>query len=278
MPAATPTIAAVLDPIERSRVDAAGSGCFALLHRETVRDALRLVRERPVDAVLLSVRRCAADAPALLEQFARSFPGIPTVALVTRREPGDTEALLRMGATGVRKVVEATDPAGWRRLREVLSVPPGDRGQAILGPVLELIETPSSGTVRFWEELVRTAPGTTTIRQLTTRLAISPSTLVSRFVRAGLPTPKDHLVAVRLCFAARLFDEGDLTVADVAYRLDYASPQSFGRHLRIILGITPTEFRARFPFCAVLARFLDRMIKPHLDVWKDFHPLAPGRG
>ena len=243
----TPTVAAVLDPRERSRVDAAGDGCFALVHRESVRDALRLVRERPVDAVLISVGRCAGEAPALLEQFARNFPSIPTVALVTRHEPGDSEALLRLGATGVRQVVDATDAAGWRRLREVLGTPPTERAQSILTPILATLGTMPVGTRRFWEELVRTAPETTTVRQLAVRLEITPSTFVSRFVRAGLPSPKDHLVAIRLCHAARLFDAGDLTVADVAYRLQYASPQSFGRHLRVVLGITPSEFRSRFP-------------------------------
>jgi AraC-like DNA-binding protein len=274
----TPTVAAVLDPMERSRVDAAGSGCFALVHRESVRDALRVVRERPVDAVLVSVRRCVGEAPALLEQFSRSFPSVPTVALVTRREPGDAEALLRLGATGVRQVVDATDPAGWRRLREVLGAPPTERAHAILNPVLEVLSPLTTGSRRFWEELIRTAPETTTVRRLANALSITPSTFVSRFVRSGLPSPKDHLVAVRLCHAARLFDEGDLTVADVAYRMDYASPQSFGRHLRVVLGITPSEFRTRFPFCAVLQRFLDRFVRPYKDAWKTFRPLAPGRG
>jgi AraC-like DNA-binding protein len=83
---------------------------------------------------------------------------------------------------------------------------------------------------------------------------------------------------MRLCYAARLFDEGELTIADVAYRLEYASPQSFGRHLRIVLGITPSEFRARFPFCAVLDRFLDRFVHPYRETWREFKPLAPGRG
>lgn len=274
----TPTVAAVLDPMERSRVDAAGSGCFALVHRESVRDALRVVRERPVDAVLVSVRRCVGEAPALLEQFSRSFPSVPTVALVTRREPGDAEALLRLGATGVRQVVDATDPAGWRRLREVLGAPPTERAHAILNPVLEVLSPLTTGSRRFWEELIRSAPETTTVRRLANALSITPSTFVSRFVRSGLPSPKDHLVAVRLCHAARLFDEGDLTVADVAYRMDYASPQSFGRHLRVVLGITPSEFRTRFPFCAVLQRFLDRFVRPYKDAWKTFRPLAPGRG
>ena len=275
---ATPTIAAVLDPVERSRVDAVGSGCFSLVHRESVRDALRVVRERPVDAVLVSLHRCVGEAPALLEQFSRSFPSVPMVALVTRREPGDAEALLRLGATGVRHVVDATDAAGWRRLREVLGAPPAERAQAILSPVMAALGPISSGSRRFWEELVRTAPETTTVRRLAKALSITPSTFVSRFVRTGLPSPKDHLVAVRLCHAAKLFDDGDLTIADVAYRLDYASPQSFGRHLRVVLGITPSEFRSRFPFCAVLQRFLDQFVTPYRPTWQTFRPLAPGRG
>lgn len=274
---ATPTVAAVLDPAERSRVDAAGTGCFALVHRESVREVLRVVRERPVDAVLLSVRRCSGEASALLEQFSRSFPAVPTVALVTRREPGDAEAILRLGATGVRQVVDASDPAGWRRLREVLGAPPTERAQVILVPVLEALGPIHAGARRFWEQLVRSAPETTTVRQLAAALEITPSTFVSRFVRSGLPSPKDHLVAVRLCHAAKLFDEGDLSIADVAYRLDYASPQSFGRHLRVVLGITPSEFRTRFPFCAVLGRFLDRFVRPFKETWKEFRPLAPGR-
>lgn len=278
MPSATPTIAAVLEPFERSRVDAAGSGCFSLVHRESVRDALRVVRERPVDAVLLSLRRCAGDAPALLEQFSRSFPSVPTVALVTQHGPGDSEALLRLGATGVRQVVDATDPAGWRRLREVLGARPVERTHSILGPVLAALGPLTGGSRRFWEELIRSAPETTTVRRLATALDITPSTFVSRFVRSGLPSPKDHLVAVRLCHASKLFDDGDLTIADVAYRLDYASPQSFGRHMRIVLGITPSEFRSRFPFCTVLQRFLDQFVVPHRPIWRTFRPLAPGRG
>jgi len=274
----TPTIAAVLDPYERSRADAAGSGCFSLVHRESVRDALRLVRERPVDAVLVSLRRCEGDAPALLEQFSRSFPAVPTVALVTSREPGDSQALLRLGATGVRQVVDATDAAGWRRLREVLGAQPADRAHAILTPIMTALGPVSGGSRRFWDALVCTAPETTTVRRLAGALSITPSTLVSRFVRCGLPSPKEHLVAVRLCHAARLFDEGDLTIADVAYRMDFASPQSFGRHLRIVLGITPSEFRSRFPFCTMLQRFLDQFVVPYKVTWKNFRPLAPGRG
>lgn len=275
-PHPTPTVAAVLDPDERSRVEAAGSGCFSLVHGESVRDAIRAVRERPVDAVLVSVRRAAGEAP-MLELLTRAFPAVPAIGLVTQHTPRDTEAILRAGASGVRQVIDASDSAGWRRLREVLGAPPTERATAILTPVLEAIAPVGAGVRRYWEEMCRAAPTITTVRALSLRLGVTPSTLVSRFVRAGLPSPKDHLVAVRICHAARLFDEGDLTIGDVAYRLDYASPQSFGRHLRAVMGITPSEFRTRFPFAMVLERFLDRQVRPYVAIWRSFKPLAPGR-
>jgi AraC-like DNA-binding protein len=272
-------VAAVLDPAERLRVEAVGGGSFDLIHRDTVRDAIKVVRERPVRAMLVSLSHCSlAAARAELEQFSRNFPAVPTVALVTRRLPGHAEALLRLGATGVRQVIDASEATGWRRLRELLGAPQADRAQAILAPVYEVIGPLERGARRFWEELASSAPETTTVRAMATRLGVTPSTMVSRFVRCGLPSPKDHLVAVRLCHAARLFDEGELTIADVAYRLEYASPQSFGRHLRGVMGITPTEFRSRFPFSMVLERFLATLVRPHAVTWRGFRPLAPGRG
>ena len=276
-PRRTTTVAAVLDPHERSGAEAASVGCFDLLHRETVRDALRMVRERPVDAVLVSVGRVRGDSSALLEQFSRAFPAIPTVALMTRYSQTDAQALLTLGATGVRQVIDASNPAGWRKLREILGSHPTEHSPVILRPILNATGPLEHGARHFWEVLVRTAPETTTVRQLATALEVTPSTLISRFNRTGLPSPKDHLVAVRLCHAARTFDEGDHTIGDVAYRLGFASPQAFGRHLRAVLGITPSEFRNRFPFGVMLDRFIDRMVTPYVPVWQRFRPLAPGR-
>lgn len=276
--ASTPMIAAVLDPNDYSRVAAAGDGCFSLVNSDSVRGAIRTVRERPVDAMLVSLDRCSGEASALLEQFSRSFPAVPTIALLTSRGPGDAQALLRLGATGIRQVIDASEATGWHRLRELLGNRSSERSALIIAPALAALGRVRRGGRRFWEELVRSAPATTTVSVLADNLMVRPSTLVSRFTRAGLPSPKDHLVAVRLCYAARLFDEGDHTVGDVAYQLEYASPQSFGRHLRSVLGITPSEFRSRFPFAVMLDRFLDRLVRPHLDVWSRFNPLAPGRG
>lgn len=270
-------IATVLDPAERAHVDAIGSGCFATMHGDSVRDAVRTVRERGANALLLSVRCLGHETPGVMEQFARTFPAVSTVALLTRHDPADAEALLRLGATGVRHVVDATQPSGWRQLREVLAPRPLEHNHAILRAVLVELAVLTPGGRHFWDVLVDTAPRTTTIRRLTTRLGVTPSTFMSRFHRAGLPSPKNHLVGARICHAALFFDAADLTISDVAYRLDYASPQSFGRHLRMMLGITPTEFRSRYPFTVVVERFIDRLVRPYRETWKAFHPLAPGR-
>lgn len=63
----------------------------------------------------------------------------------------------------------------------------------------------------------------------------------------------------------------------MAYRLEYSSPQSFGRHLRAMLGITAVEFRRRFPFPVAQERFVELMIEPYREVWRTFHPVAVSR-
>ena len=270
------TVAAVLTPGERQRVDAAGNGIFAVVHRDSVPDAVRVVRERAVDAVLVSVHRCVPEQIAAVGRLVRDFPGIPTVALVSQHNAGATEMLLRLGASGVRQVVDVTVPAGWAQLRHVVGQPATRAVARIQGPILEALGDAPRDAQLFVEVMVRLAPETPTVRKLSERLHVRPSTLMSRFSRAGLPSPKNYLAAVRLLHAAHLFEAGGLSVADVSYRLEYSSPQSFGRHLRTMLGITSSEFRQRFPFPLALDRFIALMLMPYRKTWEEFHPLAAG--
>src|SRR5947208_1720618 len=99
---------------------------------------------------------------------------------------------------------------------------------------------------------------------------------VARFDRAGLPSPKTYLAGMRLLHAAYLFLNPGLSVADVAYRLDYSSPQSFGRHLKAMLGVTAGEFRRRFAFDVSLQRYVDLLVAPYRDILRAFHPLNAG--
>lgn len=269
-----PTVAAVVPPNELGRLEAAGSGCFRVLYRKSIPEAVKAVRERPVDAVLVSVHECNGTEVEEVGRLVRSFPGIPTVALLSRHDPAATETLLHLGATGVRQVVDLSSPQGWSRLRRLLAEPASRLAARILAPLLEgLAELPDDSRL-FLEAMVRLAPNTPAVRELAKQLRIRPSTLMSRFNRAGLPSPKSYLSAIRLLHASQLFEGGGMTVADVAYRLEYSSPQSFARHLRSVLGVTPTEFRRRFQFEFALRRFLGEMVDPYRDRWQVFHPLA----
>jgi AraC-like DNA-binding protein len=270
------TVAAVLLPGERPRVDAAGSGCFAVLHRDSIPDAMRAVRERPVDAVLVSVHRCCPDQMEVLGHLVREFPGIPTVALLSQHDSGSSEMLLRLGASGVRQVVDVTSPTGWSRLRQVVGQPATRAVARIQGPILDSVAEAPPDARLFLEAMIRLAPEVPTVTRLSDQLSIRPSTLMSRFARSGLPSPKNYLAAIRLLHAAHLFEIAGLSVADVAYRLEYSSPQSFGRHLRAMLGVTALEFRRRFPFPLALERFVALMMEPYAGIWRGFHPLAAG--
>jgi len=187
-----------------------------------------------------------------------------------------SETLLRLGATGVRQVVDVTAPAGWNRLRQVVAEPATHGAARILAPVFSALpEMPQDARV-FLELLIRLAPEMPAVRTVAARFEIKPSTLMSRFARAALPSPKTYLAAIRLLYAAQYFEGGGRSIADVAYRLDCSSPQSFGRTIRAMLGITPGEFRRRFPFPTALERFLAQLVLPYGRVWAGFRPLRGG--
>lgn len=269
----TTTVAAVLLPAERPAVEAISRGYFDILHRDSIPDAVQAVRERPVDAVLLSVQRVASEQVGQLHRLAQCFPGVPAVAVMTRTDAVSPTALLRLGATGVREVVDLTTPSGWTRLRTAVTQPTGRAAARILARVTEALPDLTPDGRYFLETLVRSGSHLPVVRKLAAEIGVRPSTIVSRFARAGLPSPKSYLAGVRLVHAAHLFDSEGMAIADVAYRLEYSSPQSFGRHLRTMLGITCGEFRRRFPFAVAADRFVRLLIAPYAEAWSRFHPL-----
>src|SRR5881628_3294439 len=187
------TVCTVLPPPERPRIDAAGDGCFDTLHADSLREALYVARRRRVDAVIISVHRCHGEALPGVARFVREFPAIPAVALVSRYDREATETLLRLGATGIRTAVDCTEPGGWRRLRDLLGHPASPVAARILARVIPAAGGASEDVRVFFEALARLAPVLSTVRGLARHLRISPSTLMSRFHRAGLPSPKTYL-------------------------------------------------------------------------------------
>ena len=163
------------------------------------------------------------------------------------------------------------------RLRRILGEPASRPATRILARLAEALPALPTDTRLFLELMVRLAPATAIARQLAHHARLRPSTLMSRFSRAGLPSPKTYIAAIRLLYAAQYFEHDGLSITDVAYRLECSSPQSFGRHLRAMLGITPGEFRRRFTFDAAADRFVAALIDPYRLEWQAFRPLEVGR-
>ena len=273
------TVCTVLPQDERPRVEAAGSGCFATLHAESVREAHETVRRGRVDAMLISVHYCRdGDALPGVARLVRDFPSIPAVALVSRRDPRAGETLLQLGAQGVRTAVDCTDAAGWHRLRHLVGRPASPVTVRVLDRLRPALHDATGEARLFFEAVARLAPVLPTVRAIARHLRHRPSTLMSRFYRAGLPSPKSYLAGMRLIHAAYLLESPGLSVADVAHRLDYSSPQSFGRHLRAMLGLSAGEYRSRFPFDVALSRYVDLLITPYREALRSFRPLNAGLG
>jgi AraC-like DNA-binding protein len=273
-----PPIATLLTPAERLRVDAAGEGCYRTLHRESIDDLIRDLKARQVQAVLVSVS-CASQQPSRVASMVREFPRIPAVALLSEFEVRTPHAVLTLGQCGIRRLVDVRLPAGWRELRGALMADTGDTGQrSVLGQLaVDLVGAPDD-CWRFFETIFTCSPRIGNVRMLARHLEVRPSTLMSRFFRAGVPTPKRYLAMARLVRAARLFENVGFSIANVANHLDYSSPQSFGRHVRTLLHITAGEFRERYDGASMFMRFRTDLVVPYETGLRQLRPLTAPAG
>src|SRR5688500_4905123 len=268
-------VTTILFPADRTRVDAAGEGLYTALHRDNIDDVIRDLKEHHAAAVLVSVTRCGPRDATRVAMLVREFPRVPTVALLTDLESNAPNAVLTLGRSGVQTLVDVRQPSGWRRLRDVLLA---DQSRDINRLALAQLSMDLAGAQpdcwRFFEILFGLPGGVGTVRSLARYLGVIPSTLMSRFFRAKLPAPKRYLATARLVRAAQLFENPGLSVANVANRLDYSSPQSFGRHVRGLIQLTAVEFRQKYDGEGMLQRFRAYLVLPFLATLQTFSPLV----
>lgn len=268
-------LSTVLTPGERSRVDAAGEGLYSAIHRESLDEVLADLRERKAGAVLISIAQYGLQNSARMAAMVREFPRVPAMALLTETQYSTPEHLLALGQLGVRILIDARQPSGWQTLREILAAEKSaDLQRTALGQISSDLAGAPPDCWRFFELIFSHSPQVHTIRQLSRHLNILPSTLMSRFFRADLPAPKRYLALARLIRAAKLFENPGLSVASVANYLDYSSPQSFGRHIRTVMGVSPVAFRQKYDGAGMLRRFREELVIPYAAILRDFRPSA----
>jgi len=267
-------VVTVLTPTERLRVDAAGEGLYRSIHRESVDDVMRDVRAARADAVVLSVNYCERASTEPVATMVREFPRVPTLALLSDFGPRTPQTLLSLGTSGVRRLIDVRDAGGWRSLRAALTDECGNSVQRLaIRRLGEDLASVPPDCWRFFQAIFLCPSWVSSVRRLAESLDVLPSTLMSRFFRANLPAPKRYLAMARLVRAAHLFENRGFSVANIANHLEYSSPQSFGRHVRAILGVTALEFRERYDGEGMLERFRQELVLPHLDRLRTLAPL-----
>ena len=272
-------VSTMIDPVERQRVDAAGAGLYRTIHRNSIAEVLRDLKERRISAVIVSVGRCVREEPAQMAAVVRAFPRIPTLALLSSAGDTNAEAVLALGNCGIRTLIDVREPDGWNRLRALLGrEATKDVDRLVMAALRDDLRGVPEDCWRFFEALFSPEFRVCTVRDLARRLNVLPSTLMSRFFRAQVPAPKQYLAFARLIRAARLFENPGLSISDVANHLNYSSPQSFGRHVRTMLQITAGEFRCTYDGERMLRRFRHELVLPNAGLLRKLRPLAVRSG
>jgi AraC-like DNA-binding protein len=272
-------VTTILTPGERQRVDAAAEGLYSALHRESFDEVLADLRERRAGAVLISIARYGLQSSARMAAMVREFPRVPAMALLTETHYSTPQNLLSLGQLGVRILIDARQPSGWQALRDILAAErSNDLQRTALGQLSADLSGAPADCWRFFELLFSNTPQVHTVRQLARQMNILPSTLMSRFFRAHLPPPKKYLSTARLIRAAKLFENPGLSIASVANYLDYSSPQSFGRHVRTVMKMSPVTFRETYDGVGMLQFFRNELVLPHVDILRAFKPAVTSPG
>ncbi|GJG86052.1 hypothetical protein tb265_12330 [Gemmatimonadetes bacterium T265] len=271
---ALPRVVALVAAGERAPFDAAVRGVCAPTHLPGVEALVAALQERPADGVVVSASVLAgggARALATVAGLGRTFAATPLVVLVSAEVA--PAVLIALGRSGARAVVDVRGAHGWAALQGLwpsseLRTLAQRAAARLAGPLAEV----SPGMRRFVLTLFEVPSRVRTVRSYAPRFGVLPTTMMSRFFRAGLPAPRQYLAFARLARAAQLFESPRWTVGAVAAELEHSSAQAFSRHLYLQLGVRPREFRRRYDAGRMLERFAEELLVPYGEVLTTFEP------
>jgi hypothetical protein len=277
-------VSTMLTAPERGRVDAAGTGVYDVIHRDSIDEVVGDVRARRARAVVVSVACCQPPDVARIEgriaSIVRDFPRVRALALLSDATSNAPSALLLLGRSGIRTLVDARRPDGWRALRDALterSAIGTDIVSSAVGQLTtDLCDVPADCR-HFFLALFPAGETVTTVAQLGRVLNVLPSTLISRFARCGLPSPKIYLSWARFVCAAALFEDPGVSLSAGATALEYSSPQAFSRHLQLRLGLSVASFRRAYDGVTMLQRFRHELVLQHITSLRTFRPVMGAR-
>ena len=85
-----------------------------------------------------------------------------------------------------------------------------------------------------------------TVEYYASRLNITPNYLTECYIKTSRHNASffiEHFTAEEI---ARLLKREDLSITDVAYQLDFNTTNYFTRYVKRVLGMTPSQYKAKF--------------------------------
>jgi len=272
-----------LSPRERQQVDAGAMECVRTVHRDSLAEVRADLATGEIDGAVMSAARIGREHVPTLSALVNGFPAQMVVGLIgDLPEQAAIAASLLFGQAGVRALADVRTAQGWREFRNAFDCvrqPDQFIRKAVAVVLCDVGEgaTVSGDGRREFFRLVF-SPRVTSAKELARYLSVKPSTLMSRFFRAGLPSPKKYVAYARLVWAAHWGETPALSIAAIADRLNASSPQSFHRTLRALMGVSAVEFRTSFNGLRMFQHFRSLLVTPFVDNWRRFDPLSDSVG
>lgn len=85
-----------------------------------------------------------------------------------------------------------------------------------------------------------------TIKEMALRAAVSTRTLHRNFIESTGLTPYDWLLGERVAYSKELLESSKLSLNQVVDRAGFGSEESFRRHFRNLVGVSPSSYRKQF--------------------------------
>jgi AraC-like DNA-binding protein len=204
-------------------------------------------RRRPVDIVVADPAARGADVGDGVRALA-DVRSVAPVLVYTTVSAATTRAILILAQARIHDYVFAgfdDEPSRLRRrLEEAVCRSTDHQLMAPIIAALDVVDAPP-GIASSVREVFRTAWRFRTAQDLAAAAGLSRQHTNAWLHRAGLPSCRTLVMAVRVLRGFQYAQHTGLTLADVAARLRYPDPEVLADNIRALTGASLTVWRAR---------------------------------
>lgn len=237
------------------------SGDYYLNSSESVREYLRhkrrsgsIICSACAGAFILADSGLLDNRPVTTHwQLADKFKSIHPAAHLSEDKVliNDTDIISAGGLMswvdlGLELVAQFSRPIIMRKLGKLLVIDTGRREQRYYQSFNPKLDHGDETILNIQQFLHRQFQDPISINSLCEKFHITERTLIRRFIKATAVKPMKYLQRVRVQKACELLESTNKTTEQIASKIGYNDTNAFRRVFHNIMGLNPSEFKARF--------------------------------